>query len=206
MGGKIKIFATAPQAARAFGGDAHFPGALDFRYCVPIRTPDERDTVADMTSPLYLAAQFNALSEQEKKQVFSEGLGSNLAHGGLEFIVPLWWVFESPDDGLAARNGSAFLADFGLGCFVVSAAHVYRAYLDDKNGANAFGGCQLGNILFDPEARLICCRYDLDIATSASTLRKRHKWAKQSWPPIYGIGIRTVPHPATSLSSADSPS
>lgn len=81
--------------------------------------------VAGVTSPLHLAAQFNALSEQEKKQVFSEGLGSNLLHSGLEFIMPLWWLFESPDDGLAVRNGSAFLADFGRGQLAVSAAHVY---------------------------------------------------------------------------------
>ena len=38
-------------------------------------------------------------------------------------------------------------------------------YLDAKSVASAFGGCQLGNILFDPEARLIGCCDDLDIAT-----------------------------------------
>lgn len=127
-----------------------FSGALDFRYCIPMKTPDEPDTVAAVTSPLNLAAQFNTLSEQEKRQVFSKGLGSNLVHGGFEFIVPLWWVSASPDDGLTVRNGTAFLADFGQGCFAISTAHVYRAYLDAKSGASAFGGCQLGNILFDP--------------------------------------------------------
>jgi hypothetical protein len=65
---------------------------------------------------------------------------------------------------LQLRNGSACLADFGQGIFAITAAHVFTEYLDAKKSAAAIG-CQLGNALFEPEARLISCRRDLDIAT-----------------------------------------
>ncbi len=78
-----------PVIALRFVVGSHVPCAIDFRYNVSMSTPDERDTDG-VTSPLHLAAQFNALPEQEKKQVFSEGLGFNLLHSGLEFIIPLW--------------------------------------------------------------------------------------------------------------------
>jgi hypothetical protein len=62
------------------------------------------------------------------------------------------------------RNGSAFLADFGQGIFAITAVHVFTEYLEAKKRTGAIG-CQLGNALFEPEARLISCRSDLDIAT-----------------------------------------
>ena len=108
--------------------------------------------------------QFDALSEDGKKRILSSGLGSNINHSGLEFAVPLWWVFNDNESGIALRNGSAFLVDFGQGVFAVTAAHVLREYSEAKRTAVAIC-CQLGNVLLDPEERLIACRDDLDIAT-----------------------------------------
>ena len=116
-------------------------------------------------SPLAPNEQFNALSQDQKKKVLSAGLGSNILTSGLEFVVPLWWVFEDPENNLSLRNGSAFLVDLGLDIFAVTAAHVFRAYGDAKQTAARFGGCQLGGLLFAPETRLISCQDDLDIAT-----------------------------------------
>jgi len=107
---------------------------------------------------------FNALSEEEKKRVLSDGLGVSLLHNGLAFAMPLWWVFKNHETGIELRNGSAFLVDFGHGIFAVTAAHVFREYLEAKKTAGEIG-CQLGSAQFDPEARLICSRDDLDIAT-----------------------------------------
>jgi len=117
-----------------------------------------------MTSPLHPTTAFNVLSEEEKKRVLSCGLGENILHSGLSFAIPLWWAFENPDAKIGFRNGSAFLVDLGLGVFVVTAAHVFREYLEAKKTAVTIG-CQLGGALFDPEVQLICCRDDLDIAT-----------------------------------------
>ena len=108
--------------------------------------------------------QFDALSDEEKKIVLSSGLGTAINFGGLEFAAPLWWLFNDHDNTLTMRNGSASLVDFGQGVFAVTAAHVFREYCDAKRTTTAIG-CQLGNVLLDPEERLIACRDDLDIAT-----------------------------------------
>lgn len=117
-----------------------------------------------MSSLLHPTKHFNALSEDERKRVLSDGLGVSLLNSGLDFAIPLWWLFEDRETGLGLRNGSAFLVDLRQGIFAVTAAHVYREYLETKRAAVSIG-CQLGNALFDPDAQLICCRDDLDIAT-----------------------------------------
>ena len=104
------------------------------------------------------------MSEEEKKRVLSEGFGSRLNHSGLDFAVPLWWVFRDNDNNRGLRNGSAFLVDYGHGVFAVTAAHVFTEYRDTKHTMPE-ALCQLGSVLFDPESRLIGCRDDLDIAT-----------------------------------------
>lgn len=107
---------------------------------------------------------FNALSDERRKQVLSSDFGRSLLLSGLEYAVPLWWVFEDHTNGLALRNGSAFLVNRGHGIFAVTAAHVLDAYVTAKGGSAKIV-CQLGSLEFDPEARLISRRDNLDIAT-----------------------------------------
>ena len=117
-----------------------------------------------MSSPTQPTEYFNRLSEEEKKCVMSEGLGAALLNAGLPYAFPMWWGYEEPEAGLKLRNGSAFLVDLGQGVFVVTAAHVFREYVETKRTTVAIG-CQFGNALCDPEAQLISCSDDLDIAT-----------------------------------------
>jgi hypothetical protein len=117
-----------------------------------------------VSSPLKPTEYFNNLSEEQKKQVMSDSLGPLLLNSGLNYAVPMWWIFNDQEAGFKLRNGSAFLVDLGQGIFAVTAAHVFRGYVEAKAAAVAIG-CQLGDALFDPEAQLICCRDDLDIAT-----------------------------------------
>jgi hypothetical protein len=107
---------------------------------------------------------FNSLSESEKKSVLENGLGPEILNDGLRFALPIWWIFQGHSDTFGLRNGSAFLIDLGRGILAVTAAHVLREYCENKRTAQAIG-CQLGNALFDPEAHLIDCNDDLDIAT-----------------------------------------
>ena len=107
---------------------------------------------------------FNALSEDRRKQVLSSGFGMDILRSGLEFAVPLWWVFQDHRNGLTLRNGSAFLVNRGNGIFAVTAAHVLAEYVSAKANADKIV-CQLGNIEFDPEARLISRNDTIDIAT-----------------------------------------
>lgn len=131
---------------------------------------------------------FNALTEEKKKEILSGGLGVDLLHSGLDFAVPLWWLFERQKGGLRLRNGSAFLADYGHGIFAVTAAHVFAEYLEAKRTARAIG-CQLGNALFEPEARLVNSRDDLDIATFRVTpeeVKQINKSVVRPDPPGWG--------------------
>ena len=109
-------------------------------------------------------AYFNSLSDSEKKAVLENGLGREILHDGLRFAIPIWWVFQDRAGAFGLRNGSAFLIELGQGVMAVTAAHVFREYCDNRRSAQAIG-CQLGNALFDPEAHLIDCNDDLDIAT-----------------------------------------
>jgi len=64
------------------------------------------------------------------------------------------------------HNSSAFLLDCGRGPFVVTAAHVFQQFLDDRRRAQRVVS-QIGNVAFDLEERLIDSGYDrrIDIAT-----------------------------------------
>jgi hypothetical protein len=124
---------------------------------VPFRT-------IGVVSPLAPTQQFDTLPEHEKKRILFDGLGANILHSGLKFAVPLWWLYTDSSNTIALRNGSACLLDLGQGAFVATAAHVFREYCSAKRTAAGIG-CQLASLLFDPEARLIACRDDPDIAT-----------------------------------------
>jgi hypothetical protein len=123
-----------------------------------------QNRIIEVSSPLAPNTQFNSMSEQDKKRVLSGGLGRNINRSGLQFAIPLWWLFTDSSNTIALRNGSASLVDLGQGAFVATAAHVFREYCSAKLTAAGIG-CQLGCLLFDPEARLISCHDDLDIAT-----------------------------------------
>jgi hypothetical protein len=120
-----------------------------------------KDTTLSLLGP---TEHFNALSEEQKKEVLSGGLGAAVLQSGLSFAVPLWWVFKTTEDDLGLRNGSACLVDFGDGIFAVTAAHVFREYVQTKEHMKGIM-CQLGDALFEPDRQLIDCRDDLDIAT-----------------------------------------
>jgi hypothetical protein len=130
-----------------------------------------------MSHALNPTERFNSLSEKDKKRVLSGGLGAHLLHSGLDFAMPLWWLSVRPNAGLGLRNGSALLVDLGQGVFAATAAHVYREYLAAKAAATSIG-CQLGNALIDPEAQLICCRDDLDLATFRLNLSQLQQTGK----------------------------
>jgi hypothetical protein len=130
---------------------------------------------------------FNALSDEARKQILSSGFGMDVLLSGLEFAVPLWWVFDDGEAGLILRNGTAFLVDRGHGIFAVTAAHVLKEYFAAKKIADNIV-CQLGNIEFDPEARVIRSNDQLDIATLRVSDLEATQIAKAiviSEPPIF---------------------
>ena len=104
------------------------------------------------------------------------------------YSIPLFW--GKSDTGISA-NGTAFVLDTGECKFVVTAAHVYRSYIAEKqNGTADF--CQLSDLDFELEDRLISIpgTNEVDIASFEITdneidsLRANTLCgSNQSWPP-----------------------
>jgi hypothetical protein len=130
---------------------------------------------------------FNSMSDEQRKQALLSGFGTNLLRSGLEFAVPLWWVFEDQTNGLILRNGSAFLVNRRHGIFAVTAAHVLAEYIAAKGAARKIV-CHLGSLEFEPESRLISRRDNLDIATfrvSAEEAADMNKAIVAPEPPVW---------------------
>jgi len=99
---------------------------------------------------------FNSLPMEGKKEVLARGLGARLLEEGLPYVMPMFWLGVDDKPGAKLTNGSAFLVDCGQGVFAVTAAHVFTAYYEAKRSRKEVV-CQIGGMLFEPEAHLIDC-------------------------------------------------
>lgn len=104
------------------------------------------------------------------------------------YSIPIFW--GKIDSGINS-NGTAFILDTGERNIVVTAAHVYRSYLQQKKNGEA-NFCQLSEIDFDLESRLISMPEigETDIATfdiSQDEIKSVGKnvlrGSNQFWPP-----------------------
>lgn len=79
-------------------------------------------------------------------------------------IAPFLWRELDENSALKIRNGTAFFVSPDQP-FMITADHVFAAYLEARNRFGDFARCQLGNLRFVPENRLIARSESLDIAT-----------------------------------------
>lgn len=79
-------------------------------------------------------------------------------------IAPFLWRERDANGDPKIRNGTVFFVSADV-TFMVTADHVFDAYLKARNMFGNFSRCQLGNVRFDPEDRLIARSASLDIAT-----------------------------------------
>lgn len=84
---------------------------------------------------------------------------SNLASS---YTSAIFWTSAASD--VKTGHGSIFFIDCGNGPFAITANHVYEGYLKSKK-VDPFIKCQIGNVPFIPENRLIDHDKELDIAT-----------------------------------------
>ncbi len=116
----------------------------------------------------YSPQWLNSLSDDEKRAIAEGEFTRRLHDSGAAHITWLFW--RGPHRIIGAppivHNGSAFLLDSGRGPFVVTAAHVFSQFLDDKRRTQHIVS-QIGNVAFDLEERLIDSGQDrrIDIAT-----------------------------------------
>jgi hypothetical protein len=113
------------------------------------------------TSSRRAKASSRELGISELRGPFGDQLRQTLARYACPFI---WYEDSSQAFVLGA---SCFFVDWGRGPFAITADHVYEGYLKTKAGYHL--KCQLGNLAFDPQARLLDRKRpnsrDPDIAT-----------------------------------------
>jgi hypothetical protein len=82
-------------------------------------------------------------------------------------IAPFLWRERDENGDLKMRNGTAFFFVSANRTFMVTADHVFAGYLEARERFSHFSRCQLGNLRFDPQDRLVARSATLDIATFA---------------------------------------
>ncbi len=80
-------------------------------------------------------------------------------------IAPFLWRERNKKGDLKIRNGTAFFFESEGRTFMVTADHVFAAYLEARSISGSITRCQIGNLRLDPEDRLIARCSALDIAT-----------------------------------------
>lgn len=137
----------------------------------------------------------NTMTEAEKVEFARSPFVKQLHMTAGTYVTTFRWNYVHATLGTRRlRNGSAFFADIGGRIIVVTAAHVYRLYLEGKQMARGRIACQLGDLAFDPEARLIAVSDCIDIATFSISADELAQIGKRpftvpagDWPP---------PHPS----------
>lgn len=136
---------------------------------------------------------------EEATNLLKGEFGQVLLKEVLNYVIPVAWGVKEDDRWNILANGTAFILDCGEGPFLVTAAHVYEGYLEEKERTPGLR-CQLGPMEFKPEERLICCLGEatLDISTlrlersEIELLKKNVCYGPRPWPPknvVEGDGV-----------------
>lgn len=145
------------------------------------------------------------ITKEEAIELVRGPLGDAALKSVAKFAAPIFWESRPKKESSPIKNGTVFLADFGEGCFAVTADHVYQSYLGDKAAIpqtpcwiapEAFDDGAKDAIAFDLEERLIDRLEDIDIATFRVTESEANAIGTSItslWPPIVpGIGQAVV--------------
>ena len=112
--------------------------------------------------------------------------GREIANIARDYTSAIYWISPKKQK---INNGSIFFLDFGNGPFAVTADHVYQGYLDSK-ADDPSTKCQIGNIVFSPQERLIDRDTKIDVATFSVKNKEIeidkktvHMVDTRNWPP-----------------------
>ena len=126
-----------------------------------------------------------SLTEDDAKALLKTKFGKELLDIAIRHMT--FFTFGTIDAGGSAkiRSATCFFLKTPLSSLVVTARHVVRGYLSAKE-RDIRTQCQIGNIAFDPQERLIAIGEKADIATLAVTDRELELLQKSPislWPP-----------------------
>jgi len=133
------------------------------------------------------------MAPEEAKALLAGDFGKELHRSACAYCLPLFWAVRNEARvWKIKRNGTAFFLDCGKGPFLVTAAHVYEAYVSDLARENGKVLGSLGSLPFRMEQRVVSCLGEktLDIATFSIDEKELADSGKnvlvggqQNWPP-----------------------
>ena len=130
------------------------------------------------------------MKKDEAVALLSGEFGKRLLGGTINYVINIAWGTFEQRRWRIHSSGTCFFLDCGAGPFLVTAAHVYEAYVEALR-VNQGLRCQLGQMEFDLADRLICSLGSdrLDIATfrisadELAALAKQATHGRREWPP-----------------------
>ena len=145
-------------------------------------------------------------NKQEALERLKTGFMVEIKQAATNYAAPIFWAKRFSHSAELEANishGSIFFLQCEGPPFAVTADHVYDAYLKRKQNDPSIA-CQVLDLRFDPEERLIDRDPTLDIATFRIEEREVEgmgKWIHKpaQWPPLppeEGKGVYTVGFPA----------
>jgi hypothetical protein len=164
-----------------------------------IHIPKLPENACECQGPQPFTPQWlNGLSEAEKKSPETQEFSRRMHDSGAEHITWLMWRYQSRiiETQLLPRQGSIFFLDCGRGPFAVTAGHVFKQFVEDRQRQQV-RSCQIANVGFNPEDRLIAWGRDcgIDVATFrvtpeeiAATGKKIVHGNDGPWPPPPNVG------------------
>jgi hypothetical protein len=106
---------------------------------------------------VYTPSELNAMSLAERKAALESEFGRSFHITAAEHVTWLFWARDTDQPTEILGHASAFLLDRGGGPMLITAAHVYRQYLDDQRREGPLI-CQVANTTVKELGRyLIAC-------------------------------------------------
>jgi hypothetical protein len=136
------------------------------------------------------------MEKDEAIRMLRSGLGKELFKVAASYAAPILFAPPPPLRPGAVANGTIFFIKPGDATLAVTAAHVYRGYLKIKPDEPRLV-CQIADLRFNPEERLIDVDDGLDLATFrveerevaqiGKLVHRPPKWPPD--PPMEGRGV-----------------
>ena len=97
------------------------------------------------------------MSLEERKVALESEFGRSFHITAAEHVTGIFWARDTNEPTEILGHASAFMLDRGGGPMLITAAHVYRRYLDDQRRIGPLR-CQVANTMVkDLSAHLIAC-------------------------------------------------
>jgi hypothetical protein len=105
----------------------------------------------------YTPWELNAMSLEERKVALESDFGRSFHVSAAEHVTWIFWARDTDEPTDILGHASAFILDRGGSTMLVTAAHVYRQYLDHRRWLGPLR-CQVANTTVkDLSAHLIAC-------------------------------------------------